>query len=169
MEHVFEEIVSRGLGRLYSAALFMCGGAVARAEDAIVDAIGHAASEYPGPFLEDVTGWLEERVVLYCLDSEERLWWPPARVGRTTAATGGDPSLRATAAAVLYGAAADLPPRARAALWWVMFSRRPYADVATLLGVSRDGLLDLLGHRDAFVVSVRRKVGRSRDVALPGG
>lgn len=169
MEHVFEEIVSRALGRLYSAALFMCGGAVARAEDAIVDAIGQAASEYPGPFLEDVTGWLEERVVLYCLDVEERLGSPPAHAAHAQVAAGRDPAFPAIPADVLYGAAADVPPRARAALWWVMFGRRRYAEVATLLGVSRDELLDLLAHRDAFVVAVRRKVRGSRDVALPGG
>lgn len=168
--HVFEEIVSRELGRLYSAALFMCGGAVSRAEDAIVDAVGHAASEYPGPFLEDATGWLEDRVVLHCLDAEERLGTPrPSRLGAAAPQVVHDAPFPAVAADVLYGAAAELPPRARAALWCVMFSRRGYADVAALLDASRAELLDLLAYRDAFVATLRRRARGSQDVALPGG
>lgn len=168
MEQTFEEIVSRELGRLFSAALFMCGGNIARAQNGIVDALGRAASEYP-PFLEDVPEWLEERVVLFCLESAAQERLPHASTPRGFPGGMTEAALRPVEPERFYAAASRLPPAARAVVWLVMFRRRAYGDVAALLGISRDELLQLLESRDAFLSELLRSEQRgSRNRTMPG-
>lgn len=151
----FEDTVQRHLSRLYSAALFMCGGAESTAQDRVVEALGRSASEWLGPFQPDASTWLEERVVLRCLECEGR---QPARARpiQSSLPRAVPLGLREMDRARLYAAAAALPPTARAAVWLVMFSRRPYAEVADVLDISRDALCQLLAHRDALIASLLR-------------
>lgn len=151
MENEFEELIERGLGQLYSAALFMSGGVEPRAEDRVVEALAEAASHWLTPSEAGGLSWLEERVVLLCVERERQ--GRASRSGPAAASVGAlDPAaLPNVSRDRFYRAAAELPPPARAAVWLVMFRRRPYADVAALLNISRDELRDMLTYRETLI------------------
>lgn len=168
VEHAFEEIVSNELRRLYSAALFMCGGNIARAQAGVVEALGHAATDYSGPCLENAPEWLEDRVVLFLLGTETGERRPTqTSYGKVAPILHGS-ALARVDADQFYRAASQLPTLARAAVWLVMFSRRPYADVAGLLGISRGELLELLQSRNAFLAVLLRGDRNARRRTTPG-
>ena len=62
----------------------------------------------------------------------------------------------------LFGAAAKMPPLARAAIWLVVFRRWSYGEVSSVLGTDVEGLKDLLQYRQVLVTAVvRRTLDRS--------
>ena len=62
----------------------------------------------------------------------------------------------------LFGAAAKMPPLARAALWLVVFRRWSYDQASRVLGTDVDGLKGLLRYRQVLVTAVvRRTLDRS--------
>ena len=62
----------------------------------------------------------------------------------------------------LFGAAANMPPLARAAIWLVLFRRWSYDAAASVLETGVDGLKGLLRYRHVLLTAlVRRPSGRN--------
>ena len=128
----FEERLALEVDALFAGALFLVGGRTAAAEDLLVRASVRAfrACRRDGAARDRE---LEATLVAEFLDSASR--WDVGGVDRDHP---------------LFRSGAELSPRARAALWLVLFRRWSYVDVQGGLEIGRDELGRLLDGRTAL-------------------
>ncbi len=167
MRETLEEFTGRHIDGLYHGALFLNGGEEPAAEDLVLWTLTGAFQEFrqieKGSASER---WIERKLVEVFLARTAR-----GDDGSTEgdgfavdAAAGQGPAAGTVEIdpEALFGAAADMPPFARAAIWLVVFRRWTYDDASSVLGTDVDGLKDLLRYRQVLVSAiVRRSVGRS--------
>ncbi len=167
MRETLEEFTSRHIDGLYHGALFLNGGEEPAAEDLVLWTLTGAFQEFRQ--IEEGSAserWIERKLVEVFLARAV-----PGDDGSTDgdgfyvdAAAGQGPASGAVEIdpEALFGAAADMPPLARAAVWLVVFRRWTYGEASSVLGMDVDGLKDLLRYRQVLVTAiVRRSVGRS--------
>lgn len=167
MHQTFEELAGHHIDGLYHGALFLTAGEEPPAEDLVLWTLTGAFRD-----LRQIEGaggleqWLEARLVAVFL---ARAGADSTDEGSTDAFSGG--SLSPDGAQVgdvsveidpeaLFGAAAHMPPLARAAVWLVVFRRWTYGDASSVLEMEVSGLRNLLGYRHVLLTAV---VGRSVD------
>ena len=167
MRETLEEFAGRHIDGLYHGALFLNGGEEPPAEDLVLWTLTGALQE----FRQIETGiaserWIERKLVEVFLarsvsgddgstNGDGFSVDTPASDGPSSGAVAIDPE-------ALFGAAAKMPPLARAAIWLVVFRRWPYGEVASVLGRDVDRLKDLLRYRQVLVAAVvRRRLDRS--------
>jgi DNA-directed RNA polymerase specialized sigma24 family protein len=139
MPLTFEELVGRDLDSLYRGALFLAGGQETDAEDLLSSTLREAFHAYrsAGVSSAEAENWLEGRLVMRALVELDGL------------------SLQGTAPKrALYRGAAEIPLRARVALWLVLMRRWSYAATAERLQVDRDGLRELLSYRERLALAI---------------
>ena len=167
MIETLEEFAGRHIDGLYHGALFLNGGEEPPAEDLVVWTLAGAFQEFrqigTGRALER---WIERKLVEVFLARTV-----PGDDGSTDLdgfSVNAPASHRPPSGAVeidadaLFGAAAKMPPLARAAIWLVVFRRWPYGEASHVLGTDVDGLKDLLRYRQVLVTAVvRRSVDRN--------
>ncbi len=138
MPQTFEELVGRELDLLYRGALFLTGGGEAAAEDLLVDTLRGAFHTYRSAHVAegDSQRWLEG-----CLAQKALILLKGAGPPGTTVSK-------------LYDAAADMPIGPRVAIWLVLMRRWSYAAAADRLQVDREGLRELLKHRQRLVAAI---------------
>lgn len=163
MVHSFEEVASRELDDLYRQALFLSAGDRGEAEALLLDALAGSYRAYDGPRPGggDPREWLQSRLVRRFLARRGGDAGPgkdrPVEMGRGLSRgvqVDEPPRADALDPAALFRAAGRIPPRARAAIWLVVFGRRAYDDAAEVLDATADELRDLVRHRHAFVAHV---------------
>ena len=167
MRETLEEFSGRHIDGLYHGALFLNGGEEPPAEDLVLWALTGAFQEFRQ--LEEGSAterWIEQKLVEVFLartapgDGESTDGVGPsedgaARHGPSSGAMEIDPE-------ALFGAAAKMPPLARAAIWLVVFRRWSYGEASSVLGTDVEGLKDLLRYRQVLVTAVvRRTLDRS--------
>lgn len=152
MSETFEELAGREVDGLFQGALFLRAGDERAAEDLLLWTLTrafHAFREQGGGERPD--RWLEGRLV------HEFLALPRSPGGARAAPA--EPTNRAGEVApvdpdALYRAAAEVPPRARAALWLVVLRRWTYEAAAGSLRTSIGELKDLLRYRHTLMSAV---------------
>ena len=166
MRETVEEFTGRHIDGLYHGALFLNGGEEPAAEDLVLWTLTGALQEFrqigKGSASER---WIERKLVEVFLartvpadDGSSGDGFSvdaPASHGPSSGVVEIDPG-------ALFGAAAKMPPLARAAIWLVVFRRWPYGEASSVLGTDVDGLKDLLRYRQVLVTAVvRRSVDRN--------
>lgn len=161
MLETLEEFTGRHIDGLYHGALFLNGGEGPPAEDLVLWTLTGAFQEFrkigEGRASER---WIERKLVEVCLarTATGDDWWTDwdALVADAPASHG--PSLGPVEidSDALFGAAAKIPPLARAVIWLVVFRRWPYGDASQALETDMDGLKDLLRYRQVLVTAVVR-------------
>ena len=167
MDHSFEEVAVREVDDLYREALFLGAGNEARAEALLLDTLARAfrvpAEARPGG---EARRWLQGRMVRRFL---ERAGAEPGAGENPEDAEGDAPfsplevegrmRFDTVEPRALFDAAGRLPPRARAAIWLVVFGRWSYEEAAEILDAGRDELRNLLRYRHAFLVHLMKSDG----------
>ena len=167
MRETLEEFTGRHIDGLYHGALFLNGGEEVPAENLVLWTLTGAFQEFrqieEGGASER---WIERKLVEVFLartmsgddgstDGDGFSLDAPASHGPSSGAVEIDPE-------ALFGAAAKMPPLARAAIWLVVFRRWPYDEASRVLGTDVDGLKDLLRYRQVLVTAVvRGALGRN--------
>lgn len=157
MRVIFEELAARELDGLYAGALFLTAGDAGAAERLLTSTLVDAASVYFGPMAaRDPCRWLDGRLITEFLATQPRLadgLRAPAPLLASTppAPRGWLPHMDTPAFCRLAEA---LPPVARAAVWLVALRRWHYDDAATMVGVTRDELVELLRYRDVLLAAL---------------
>lgn len=161
MPRTLEEQAVGEIDTLWQAALFLNAGDAARAEALVVSTVTSAfrervVGETVGPEHHPLEGHLVH-VFLRQGRSEARA--PVVRPARPD--SGPPPDVDASPES-LFSAAASVPAEPRAALWLVMIRRWSYAEAASVLGVDRDRVRELLRHRDRFMAVARGRPAEAR-------
>ena len=162
MGETLEEFTGRHIDGLYHGALFLNGGEEPPAEDLVLWTLTGAFQEFRQ--IQDGSAterWIERKLVEVFLartvvgdyestDADGFSVDAPASSGPSSGAVEIDPE-------ALFGAAAKMPPLARAAIWLVLFRRWSYGEASSVLGTDVEGLKDLLRYRQVLVTAVVRK------------
>ena len=162
MRETLEEFSGRHIDGLYHGALFLNGGEEPPAEDLVLWTLTGAFQEFRQ--LEEGSAterWIEQKLVEVFLartvpgddESTEGVGASAdgaASHGPSSGAMEIDPE-------ALFGAAAKMPPLARAAIWLVVFRRWSYGEASSVLGTDVEGLKDLLRYRQVLVTAVVRR------------
>lgn len=172
MHRTFEELAGREIDGLYHGALFLKAGEEAAAEDLVLWTLTGASQSFRrGLSPSDASRWLEDRLVRAFLAGEA-----PAGEAPAGEAPAGEAPLDSedgpidaaepvrTPSAVqaeidpqaLFMAAERVPPRARAALWLVIFRRWTYDDASRALDTDPGSLKDLLSYRHVLLTALMR-------------
>jgi DNA-directed RNA polymerase specialized sigma24 family protein len=171
MNETFEELAGHHIDGLYHGALFLNAGEEPPAEDLVLWTLTGAFQEFR--MIEEKGGverWLEGRLVSVFL---ARMVSDPTGEVSTDAVSGEDfptdqvstdapASFQPSSAALkidpeaLFGAAMDIPPLARAAVWLVLFRRWSYDEASSALDTGVEGLKDLLRYRQVLLAAVVR-------------
>ncbi len=161
MLETLEEFAGRHIDGLYHGALFLNGGEAPPAEDLVLWTLTGAFQEFrkvgEGRASER---WIEQKLVEVFLARRatgDDLWtdWGALSADTPVSQEPSSGPLEIDADA-LFGAAAKIPPLARAAIWLVVFRRWPYGDASQALETDMDGLKDLLRYRQVLVTAVVR-------------
>jgi DNA-directed RNA polymerase specialized sigma24 family protein len=161
MRETLEEFTGRHIDGLYHGALFLNGGEEPLAEDLVLWTLTGAFHEFRQ--IEEASAlerWIEGKLVEVFLartvsgddgstDGDGFLVDAATNDGLSSGALAIDPD-------ALFGAAAKMPPLARAAIWLVLFRRWHYGEASSVLGTDVDGLKDLLRYRQVLVSAVVR-------------
>lgn len=140
MPHTFEELAGQKIDGLFRGSLFLTGGRPAAAEELLLWTVQRAFHAFRrGESDEDFERWLDARLAQEFLEVVGRLGTEGEQLESE-----------------LYRAAADVPPRARVALWLVLLRRWRYEEASELLGGTQDDLRELLAHRQILSDSVAR-------------
>jgi DNA-directed RNA polymerase specialized sigma24 family protein len=172
MHETFEELAGRHIDGLYHGALFLNAGEEPPAEDLVLWTLTGASQEFRQ--IDEAGGeqrWLEARLVRVFL---ARRGSGSTDDGSTDVLSGEDLSKDDVPATdpppasleidpdALFGSAANMPPRARAAIWLVLFRRWSYDAAASALDADADGLKELLRYRHVLLTAlVRRSADRN--------
>lgn len=165
MTNTLEEQISAELDALWQAALFLAGGEWEEAEWLLGDTVT-AASDDQLLMLHGDSGSdrLERFMVRRFFQGALRMSFAP----RTAHRDGPPEKLEAEVAGLLRDAA-RVPARPRAALWLVVIRRRSYEEGASILGIDRNELRDLLEYREVLMTDVlRRSAEHAREILAPG-
>lgn len=171
MNETFEELAGRHIDGLYHGALFLNAGEEPPAEDLVLWTLTGAFQEFRK--IEEGGGlerWLEGRLVSVFLarmvsdsrgeGSTDAFSGEEFRTDRVLAdvPTHSEPSSASMKIdpEALFGAAANIPPLARAAVWLVLFRRWSYDEASGALDTGVDGLKDLLRYRQVVLAAVVR-------------
>lgn len=157
---------AKELDGLWQAATFLQCGDAEEAETLLVSAMASAARRHAANPPAPPSVPLEPHLIRVFLDGvpsgpEEAVVRPGVSRSQTAVAPGREiPPNRPAAdverqipVAALHAAAAAIPPWARAAIWLVLIRRWSYDDTASLLGVDRDDLRELLRFQDVFAAT----------------
>lgn len=165
MRETLEEFAGRHIDGLYHGALFLNGGEEASAEDLVFWTLTGTFQEFrkigEGSKSER---WIEGKLVeVFLARSVSGDDGSTDGEGLDTSANGGpSPGAVEIDPEALFGAAAKMPPLARAAIWLVVFRRWSYDQASRVLGTDVDGLKGLLRYRQVLVTAVvRRTLDRS--------
>ncbi len=162
MLETVEEFTGRHIDGLYHGALFLNGGEEPPAEDLVLWTLTGAFQEFrqigEGRASER---WIERKMVEVFLarTASGDDWSTDGEGLLVDAAASHEPSSGTVEidADALFGAAAKIPPLARAAIWLVVFRRWPYGEASHALETDVDGLKHLLRYRQVVVTAVVRK------------
>jgi DNA-directed RNA polymerase specialized sigma24 family protein len=180
MHQTFEEFAGLHIDGLYHGALFLHAGEESPADDLVLWTLTSAFQEFRRIGAKvALEQWLEGRLVAVFL---ARSVANSIDDGPTDAFSGEDvstddvsvegPSVDVPSSAepstgpfeidpeALFGAAVNMPPLARAAIWLVLFRRWSYEEAASVLGTGVDGLKALLRYRHVLLTAL---VPRSAD------
>jgi DNA-directed RNA polymerase specialized sigma24 family protein len=161
MRETLEEFTGRHIDGLYHGALFLNGGEEPLAEDLVLWTLTGAFHEFRQ--IEEASAlerWIEGKLVEVFLaravsgddgstDGDGFSVEASTNDGRSSGAVAIDPE-------AVFGAAAKMPPLARAAVWLVVFRRWHYGEASDVLGTDVDGLKDLLQYRQVLLSAVVR-------------
>jgi DNA-directed RNA polymerase specialized sigma24 family protein len=140
MPHTFEELAGREIDGLFRGSLFLTGGREAAAEELLLWTVRRAFHAFRrGENHEDFERWLDARLAQEFLEVVGRLGTEEEQLE-----------------SALYRATADMPPRARVALWLVLLRRWRYEETSALLGSTAEDLKELLSHRQALSDAIAR-------------
>ena len=162
MHRTFEELAGQEIDGLYHGALFLKAGEEAAAEDLVLWTLTGASQSFRGDLSpSDASRWLEDKLVRAFLAGEA-----PAGAAPLDAEDGpidGAEPVRVPSAVraeidpqALFMAAERVPPRARAALWLVIFRRWTYDDASRALDTDPGRLKDLLSYRHVLLTALMR-------------
>lgn len=153
MTRTLEEQISAELDTLWQAALFLAGGRREEAEWLLEDTVTAASDDR---FATLQVGDGPDRLERFMV---RRFFQGPARLSPVPGTAGRDGPVEQLDADVetLFSDAGRVPDRPRAALWLVVIRRRSYDDGASILGIDRDELRDLLEYREVLVADVVRQ------------
>ena len=167
MLETLEEFTGRHIDGLYHGALFLNGGEEPPAEDLVLWTLTGAFQEFRRMGAGSASErWIERKMVQVFLartmphddgstEGDVLLADVPEGHGPSSGAVEIDSK-------ALFGAAAKIPPLARAAIWLVVFRRWSYGEASQALETDEDGLKDLLRYRVVLVTAVvRRSVDRN--------
>ncbi len=157
MHRTFEELAGHEIDGLYQGALFLKAGETAAAEDLVLWTLTGAIPSFrQGLSPADATRWLEGRLVRAFLagappmDSEDG---PVVEADAVRSPISGEVAIDPGA---LFMAAERVPPRARAALWLVIFRRWRYDDASRVLETDPASLKDFLRYRHILLTAIMR-------------
>ena len=160
MHRTFEELAGHEIDGLYQGALFLKAGETAAAEDLVLWTLTGAIPSFrQGLSPADATRWLEDRLVRAFLagappmDSEVG---PVVEADAVQSPISGEVAIDPQA---LFMAAERVPPRARAALWLVIFRRWRYEDASRVLEMDQASLRNLLRYRHILLTAIMRGSG----------
>ena len=167
MHRTFEELAGQEIDGLYHGALFLKAGEEAAAEDLVLWTLTGASQSFRrGLSHSDASRWLEDRLVRAFLAGEAPAGEAPAGASPLDSEDGpidGAEPVRVPSAVrgeidpqALFMAAERVPPRARAALWLVIFRRWTYDDASRALDTDPGSLKDLLSYRHVLLTALMR-------------
>ena len=182
MHETFEELAGRYIDGLYHGALFLHAGEEPPADDLVLWTLTGAFQEFRQIWASvALEQWLEGRLVAMFLargvsrstedgpteafsgedvsPDDVSVEGPPVDVPSSSDLSTGPLEIDSE---VLFGAAANMPPLARAAIWLVLFRRWSYDEAAGVLETGVDGLKGLLRYRHVLLTAlVRRPTDRN--------
>jgi len=162
----FEEFAGQYIDGLYHGALFLNGGVAPPAEDLVLWTLTGAFQDFrqigEGTALE---AWIEGRLVEVFLARSARSTDDgstdalPADTSRADVPWSQEASSGAVEidGEALLRAGEKLPPRARAAIWLVLFRRWSYGEASRVLETDVEGLKGLLQYRQVLLTAVVSK------------
>ncbi len=162
MRETLEEFSGRHIDGLYHGALFLNGGEELSAEDLVLWTLTGAFQEFRQ--LEEGSAterWIERKLVEVFLartvpgDDESTDGVGSSADGAVT--RGPSSGAMEIDPEALFGAAAKMPPLARAAIWLVVVRRWSYGEASSVLGTDVEGLKDLLRYRQVLVTALVRR------------
>jgi DNA-directed RNA polymerase specialized sigma24 family protein len=162
MHRTFEELAGQEIDGLYHGALFLKAGEEAAAEDLVLWTLTGAFQSFRrGLSHSDASRWLEDKLVRAFLAGEAPAGEAPLD-SEDGPIDGAEPVRFPSAVRAeidpqaLFMAAERVPPRARAALWLVIFRRWTYDDASRVLDTNRASLKDLLSYRHVLLTAIMR-------------
>ncbi|MEX2468071.1 MAG: hypothetical protein WD995_14260 [Gemmatimonadota bacterium] len=152
MTWTLEEQISAELDTLWQAALFLAGGRREEAEWLLEDTVSAASDDLVVTLqVADGTDKLERFMVRRFFQGAVRMSLAPGTVTHDDSAEAPEAEV-----AALLRDAGRVPDRPRAALWLIVIRRRSYDEGASILGIERDELRDLLEYREVLMADVIR-------------